>query len=150
MKTPIERFQAKYLIADNGCWLWQAAKDQKGYGMFYINGKVRKANRASWMLYKGDIPDGLLVCHICDNPSCVNPEHLFLGSYTDNNRDAVAKARNRPLPGGANGRAVLSDEDILTIRQLATTHTNTYIATLYPVTRQQISDIVNRKKWRHI
>ncbi len=151
MKSPIERFNAKYTIADNGCWLWQAAKDQKGYGMFYIEGKVRKANRASWMLHRDrPLTNNLLVCHKCDNPSCVNPDHLFLGSYSDNNNDAVSKGRNVPVPGTKNGRVVLTDQDVLLIRQLAETEKVTAIAKLYPVSHQTISNIVSRKRWRHL
>ena len=150
MKTPLERFEAKYTAVENGCWLWCASKDQNGYGMFYLAPHVTKASRASWVLYRGEIPEGMFVCHKCDTPSCVNPDHLFLGTQSDNMNDCIAKGRNVPCHGSRNGRSLLSVSDVHAIRELAKSHTIRHIATLYPVSSQQISDIVNRKKWRHI
>lgn len=76
MDKQIKRFNAKYLINENGCWDWNAAKDGRGYGVFKFNGKIRKAHRVSYEMHVMEIPEGLVVDHLCGNKSCVNPEHL--------------------------------------------------------------------------
>jgi hypothetical protein len=92
------RFSDKHITAESGCWEWQAGKDKQGYGRFAIRPRNMAAHRASWLIHKGALPSGLQVLHRCDNPSCVNPEHLFLGTPTDNMRDCAAKGRI--VPGG--------------------------------------------------
>lgn len=80
-----------------GCWEWSGALNRSGYGLFCISGtKGMHASRASWILHKGPIPEGMCVCHSCDNPGCVNPDHLWLGTKADNNRDRSTKNRSRP------------------------------------------------------
>jgi len=76
------------------CWDWLAGKDKDGYGKIKINGKDLQAHRASWDFHNGLIPEGMSVLHHCDNPSCVNPSHLFLGTTLDNMRDRDTKGRN--------------------------------------------------------
>lgn len=81
----------------NGCWPWQGSKNQSGYGLYHYMGKHTTAHRVAWQVFTGDrIPNGLLVLHRCDNPPCVNPEHLFLGTNRDNTLDAIAKGRMKP------------------------------------------------------
>lgn len=96
----IARFWAKVEKTD-ACWHWTAAKDSKGYGIFQFQGKPHKAHRVAYELTYGPIPAGLFVCHHCDNPSCVRPDHLFLGTVQDNNRDRDQKGRNNPVRGDA-------------------------------------------------
>lgn len=90
------RFERFVLRMDSGCWEWQGARKQgvRPYGFFSINGRQFTAHRVCWNLYRGAIPAGLHVCHHCDNPPCVNPEHLFLGTAKDNAQDKVKKGRH--------------------------------------------------------
>lgn len=85
-------------VQKNDCWIWTAAKNEKGYGIFCIEGRTYKAHRLSYLLSVGAIPEGMCVLHKCDVPSCVNPDHLFIGTRADNNADMLAKGRK--VPGG--------------------------------------------------
>ena len=136
-KTPqLERFW-NYVEKTEGCWNWTGPKIRQGYGVF-CQGRKKKtlAHRFSWRLHSGEIPKGIFVCHHCDNPSCVRPEHLFTGTAKDNNRDAIKKGRfvyntrlglkapNRikNLPRGENHPHVkMTEEKVLEARRLFAT-----------------------------
>lgn len=91
---PAARFMDKVSIEPNsGCWLWAAGMQSKGYGTFYLDGRLRTAHRASWMIFRGDIPSGMLVMHVHDDRWCVNPDHLRIGTPSDNSMDMVKKGR---------------------------------------------------------
>ena len=103
------------------CWVWTAHKNAKGYGSFSRDGKELLTHRASWLINRGDIPAGLFVLHKCDNPSCVRPDHLFLGTIKDNVRDMMEKGRKPKvlgLSGELNPMAVLSAETVAEARRL--------------------------------
>jgi hypothetical protein len=106
-----ERFW-KRVDRTGDCWEWQGQLSEKGYGQLQVQGKQKRAHRVSWELSNGPIPDGMVIMHRCDNPKCVRPEHLSVGTVADNNRDMQRKGRARfaLLPGQRNGAAKLSDE----------------------------------------
>lgn len=99
-----------------GCSLWTAYAASSGHGRFGIGRNVYWAHRVSWEIYRGPIPDGLCVCHKCDTPACVNPDHLFLGTQKDNLDDMTKKGRDRKAVGSENGRSKLNSERVAEIK----------------------------------
>lgn len=91
----VTRFRASYEVKENGCWLWIRTKDGRGYGSIKWEGKRIAAHRASWEIHVGPIPKWALVCHTCDVPTCVNPDHLWLGTPNDNMVDMIKKGRGK-------------------------------------------------------
>ena len=139
------------LILDTPCWEWKACKC-KGYGRLG-NGFGRAplfAHRLSWEFYRGKIPDGLFVCHRCDNPSCVNPDHLFLGTHKDNMTDMQQKGRRNKVPDkwrtvkGFNSKIKLTDDQVRAIR--CDTRLLEEIATEYNIDQSMVSLIRRRKR----
>ncbi len=131
-------------VDQSGCWLWRASSCfADGYGHFSY-GKGTRAHRAAWLLWKGEIPDGLFVCHKCDVRNCVNPDHLFLGTCKDNIMDCVSKGRLK----GRQNAAKLKPEDIPRIRNLrATGMTQREIGTIFNVRQSTIHLILNGTNW---
>lgn len=127
------------------CWLWTGAKDKKGYGKINIAGRYVQTHRASWMEFKGD-PGLRFVCHSCDTPACINPEHLFLGSQQDNMDDMVQK--NRQGKGALLRQAKLTEELVRTIR--ATQISCGMWATATGTTPMAIWKARHGKTWKHI
>lgn len=147
-----ERFERYVLPEPNsGCWLWIGSDDNKGYGKFSIKGKTTKAHRASYELYKGCIPIGLHVLHVCDNPICVNPDHLFLGTHSDNMKDRQTKGRNPTFVryGSNNPASKLDYKAIMEIREKyqPRKYSIRKLAKEYGVSFQLIQKIVVGKIW---
>jgi predicted XRE-type DNA-binding protein len=147
-----ERLWAKINIGGpDECWEWQAGRYKSDYGQFKLNGKVVRAHRVVWELVnKQLIPEGQCVLHSCDNPPCCNPTHLFLGNHQENMDDMIAKGRFVHQPGEQNGRAKLTESQVVDIRQLWTTgqYTQRQLAYIYGVCQKQISNIIRHKRWR--
>lgn len=150
----IERFNAKVHRTDS-CWEWTGSRRHDGYGQFRYKGTVGKAHRFAWFFFYGEWPD-LYVCHRCDNPSCVNPDHLFLGTHQDNVADMVAKDRQRngasygKCAGENHPAAKLTQEQIDMIRS---GHFGDMlqreIADLLGVSQTQISKVQLGVRWTH-
>ena len=176
-EADLKRFWSKVDQPEEGCWLWQGTMLKQGYGCFKIAGKMYKAHRVSYIYAKGAILAGLILCHTCDNPRCVRPDHLFPGTYKDNMQDAKNKgrmatgdqsgARLHPethirgdrhpshlhpelRQGELNGRARLTCEQVEEVR---TRYAHGGISQLalsqeYHVAQTTISAIVRRQNWK--
>lgn len=134
-----DRFHKKYITEPNsGCWLWIASLNNKGYGrIMFKTGKQLLAHRFSYILSYGEIPQGLNVCHKCDTPSCVNPDHLFLSDQAGNIRDMIKKGR---MPKGEKHRlAKLTNTQAEEIRNLQIPYKD--IANIYGVSRATVGSI---------
>ncbi len=141
-----ERFESKFRVTP-GCWIWLKGLN-KGYGQYWDGKKNRRANRFSYELYVGPVPDHLSVCHRCDNPICVNPDHLWLGTNDANTLDRVLKGRNARVLGSAQSTAKLTDEQALEIRRASGMHKE--IAARYGISTSNVSYIKSLKTWAHL
>jgi hypothetical protein len=152
---PLERFEEKVDKQEDGCWIWEGAKNNKGYGIFSYKGKTILAHRMSWLLHNGEIPKEQNVLHKCDVRACVNPEHLFLGSLKDNMQDCSKKGRlhvNFPgYSGEKHGNAKLKNSDVIEIRERRKNGERAcLLAKEYGVHRQTISDISRGIYWKNL
>jgi hypothetical protein len=149
MYRPIDERLWEKVHKTDSCWIWTGYKDGKGYGRIGYNGKVEKPHRVSWMIANGEIPEGMFVCHHCDNPSCVNPEHLFLGTNNDNQRDMYNKGRGNKSHGEQHYRAKLTIEVADLIRKMYSTgcFSQRTLAKIFSVARAQIGAVINNKRW---
>ena len=179
-KTIIARFLEKTRRAENGCLEWTACCTGAGYGQLRINRRSRSAHRLAWELVNGPIPDGLCVLHRCDNPRCVEADHLFLGTQLDNIADMTAKRRSargdrhgsrthperlprgdrhgarlhpeRLARGERHGGAKLTEADVLEIRRLDDEGTATHgaLAAQFGVAKGHIGKILRGQIWTHV
>ena len=149
--SPEQRFALKFKrgsVAE--CWEWSGLRNPQGYGHFFADGSYRFAHRFSWTLKNGAIADGLFVLHRCDNPSCVNPRHLFLGTQKDNMRDCASKGRSQR--GESHAKTTLSESAIIEMRDrfAAGSITMASLAREYGLDPSSVFGIVNRRTWKHI
>lgn len=143
-----ERFERHVKITE-GCHIWTSDKTNGGYGRFFFKGQARFAHRIAYMLYKGEI-NQLRVCHSCDNPSCVNPDHLFLGTSLDNTTDMMNKNRGNKAFGEKSGNSKLSEADVIFILKNRDKIPTKAMSEMYNVSKTNIKDIKKRKTWKHI
>lgn len=150
-KNDIARFWSKVKIGPT-CWEWQGIKQRRGYGRIQIQRRMIIASRFAYFLYYLQDPKDLFVCHTCDNPSCVNPLHLFLGTALDNNRDRDRKGRAGDLRGEKCGHNTLTESQVLEIRRLYKPFEMGYkkLGKMFNVTPTTIHKIVHRQRWKHI
>jgi hypothetical protein len=167
MKIDVTQRFWSYVNKSGDCWLWMGAKQASGHGVMSIGkrGHVR-VHRFSWQIHKGEIPSGLCVCHHCDIPNCVNPDHLFLGTLSENIRDMLRKRRH--IKGEQSHNAKLTEEAVRAIRRDyvprakgmhrgiwknkgATLPGSTEdLARKYGVNAMQIERVVKHITWRHV
>lgn len=142
-----DRFWAKVEKAA-GCWTWTGGCDAQGYGAFKST-RMTKAHRFSWELHFGKITNGLWVLHRCDNPSCVRPDHLFLGTHEENMADMKAKGRGQR--GERQHMAKLTDADVIAIRKAASAgEIYKAIGERFGISRANVSNIVLGNTWKHL
>ena len=133
----------------NGCWEWQGCSHHGGYGALCIKGKWASAHRTAYTFWKGIIPKGLCVLHRCDNPSCINPDHLFLGTQADNAKDRNRKGRTSQ--GESFWRAKLTEKQVRAIRRRrAAGESLASLGREYGLRWQGIQNVVKRKTWKHV
>lgn len=152
----VRRLMNRVLVQDSGCWEWQGARNWAGYGGLTIAGGTCAAHVIAYILANGDKPSrGYDVMHTCDNPPCINPEHLVRGTRSDNMKDCSRKGRSKAyrggLPGERNGQAKLTEAAVVAIRRRAATgEYHRVIAADYNVSDAAVDLVVSRKTWKHV
>jgi hypothetical protein len=153
----IQKLHQRIVKTVDDCWVWTGARNTLGYGMISHNRTLIRAHRLSFAVSSGKDPADFLVCHRCDNPPCINPNHLFLGSYADNNADMKAKGRRKssyptiPLRGSLNGGAVLTEALVMEARlRRANGETYQAISDSFGVQYHTIRLAVIGRSWGHM
>lgn len=147
-----KRFLNRILLANKrSCWEWQGARTDDGYGVFPVQGIVILAHRLAFILHYKRDPGKLLVLHECDNPACVNPRHLFVGTSEDNNEDRHKKGRSKGAKGESNIHAKLTEKKVREIkRKLARGIQKRQLARRYKVSQSTIGKIEHGRIWKHV
>ncbi len=133
------------IVTESGCWIWMRSTIEKGYGRISVKQKSNLAHRASYREFVGEIPDGMCVLHRCDNPPCINPDHLFLGTHMDNTKDKIKKGRQKC---GFHNSANTKEKDVLFIRR--SNENAAVLAERFNLTSDSIGNIRNYKTWKNI
>lgn len=150
----MDRFWSKAKVAtastsphvDTPCWVWAACRQESGYGLFRLDGRMQGAHRASWVLTNGPIPDGMGVRHKCDNPPCVNPEHLWLGTDAEDTADKMSKGRQ--YKGEKHHSSKLTEAEAREIISRGMSPAEAWNA--YPHARRSAYDVAKGTTWKHL
>lgn len=154
-----ERFWSHVKIDSQGCWVWTGRTVRKGYGVICVDGKEVRVHRFAYERFNGPIPRGkgtgaqeIVVMHTCDNPACVNPRHLVLGTTAANNRDRALKGRSAKLRGSENPFHKLTEAEVREIRRLRDEHgwSLKALAERFGISQSQVCNIVKRRQWTHV
>lgn len=150
-----ERFNKSYIPEPNtGCWLWLGSQYLNKYGIIRFEGRSSSAHRASYKFHRGHFDVNLFVCHRCDTPECVNPDHLFLGTHKENMADCIRKGRFNTgrTDGEFNPNCSLNKDDVLLIRTLhdKKKRNGRELAKRFGVTPSAICSIIKRRTWKHL
>jgi len=139
-------------IAESGCQIWMGCLSKGGYGGLKNGLRKQRAHRVMWELRHGPLKDGAVVCHRCDVPSCVNPDHLFMGTYADNNADTWRKGRGRyaVMRGSQNAHSKLTEDGVILIRNMALALPTQQIADQFGINAETVRRIVRGQSWRHV
>jgi hypothetical protein len=151
LKTTEQQILHNVKKTDSGCWVRTSSLMPKGYSTIKLNGKTRYAHRISYEHFVGPIPDGMCICHSCDNPSCVNPQHLFLGTQKDNLADMTNKGRRNGPRGRNHPRATITGQiaaKIKEYRQLGYTYRE--IAAICGTTLKVVQDVSTGRTWKEV
>lgn len=139
-------------VLPSGCSIWMGGINDQGYGLIRDGKRQKRAHRVAWELANGPIPEGMVVLHNCDIPSCVNPDHLSVGTQAENLKDMFAKHRGKipSVRGERQGSSKLTADDVREIRRLAASKSQPEIAAMFGIDRSNVSVIVLRKGWKHV
>ena len=143
-----ERMDAKVMpVTECGCHIWLGATGgHMGYGHIKVNGRVENTHRVSWELYRGKVPDGMNVLHTCDIPTCVNPDHLFIGDHRANMDDK--KSKRRAPHGSKHHKRVVSEKEVIEIRSSAASVSE--LAARFSLGYGTVWQIKNQKRWKYV
>lgn len=135
-----------------GCWQWTGGKNEFGYGIFCTDKRRIRTHRYCWELFKEPIPKGMCICHHCDNPSCINPDHMFIGTQAENMADMRKKHRGstKPRPGTENPAAKLSEQQVRIIFSMNGTVRAEEVAQVFNVKKTSVYNIWSRITWKHL
>ena len=141
-------FKHKHDFSD--CWMWEGGKFTSGYGCYYMNGKAYRAHRLAWMRVNGkEVPEGMCICHRCENPACVNPDHLFIATKLENIVDRDNKGRQSR--GELHPSHIFTEDDIRAMRLLRVSgFSQKYIVDLFKSSHSTIGSILQGRKWKHV
>lgn len=147
----LKRFEANYVpVTESGCWLWTGSS-RKGYGRLRYQSKMLGAHRFSYLMFKGEIPKGLFVCHRCDVTECVNPDHLFLGTNSENLKDAFNKGRLSSKKGILNNANKYTTEQIASFKKVLADNPSksvAYLANRLSIPRTTLSALKHNYRWK--
>lgn len=147
-RTLQERLERHIYYGLDGCWYWTGYMCKLGYGRILVGRSCKLATRVSYEVLKGDIPKGMYVCHSCDNPQCVNPDHLFLGTQTDNMIDMYQKGRHKIMAGESNGMSKLKEADVLVIR--SGQYSIRELADMYNISCSAVYRVLRNKTYKNV